>query len=109
MKINFNDLELQVLKNFQGGEKEFRAHMLVDEYNKIIKGKCVPGASIGLHTHLTSSEIIYILSGTAKFITDGVVEYVNPGECHYCKKGSTHTLINETNEDVVFFAVVPQQ
>ena len=109
MKINFDELDLQVLKNFQGGEKELLANMFVDDLNKILRGRVVKGASIGLHTHKTSSEIIFIVNGKAKFITDGVVEIVNQGECHYCKKGSSHTLINENEDDVVFFAVVANQ
>ena len=31
------------------------------------------------------------------------------GYCHYCKKGSSHTLVNDGEEELVFFAVVPQQ
>lgn len=109
MKINFDELDLQVINNFQGGKKEFRANIFTDDLNKIIKGRCIASSSIGLHTHNTSSEIIFITKGRAKFITDGVVEYVNANECHYCKKGSSHTLINETDEDIEFYAVVSQQ
>jgi len=109
MKIDFNKLENQKLESFQGGLKHFDANIYNDGMNKIIRGKLIPGASIGLHTHDSSSEIIFITKGCAKFITDDVVEFVNEGECHYCKKGSRHTLINETKEDIEFFAVVPQQ
>ena len=31
------------------------------------------------------------------------------GDCHYCPKGHTHSLINNSDEDLVFFAVVPVQ
>ncbi|MBR4955127.1 MAG: cupin domain-containing protein, partial [Clostridia bacterium] len=56
-----------------------------------------------------SSEMIFILSGEGQAITDGAAEKCTPGTCHYCPKGSTHTLINNGSEDLVFFAVVPQQ
>lgn len=109
MIIDFNQIEEQKLEGFQGGLKHFDAKIYNDGLNKIIKGRLICGASIGLHTHSTSSEIIFITKGCAKFVTDGVIEYVNERQCHYCKKGSNHTLINETNEDIEFFAVVPQQ
>ena len=36
-------------------------------------------------------------------------ERLAAGDCHYCPKGGFHTLINDGDEDLVFFAVVPQQ
>ncbi len=109
MKIVFDTMEETVLANFCGGEKEFRANMHIDENGKILRGRLVPGASIGLHTHDTSSEMIYYLSGQGKVICDGVEERVAAGDCHYCPKGSAHTMINDGDEDLVFFAVVPLQ
>ena len=66
MIINFNEIEETVIPNFNGGEKSVASHMFVDKNNKIMYGCLEPGASIGLHTHDTSSEIIYILNGTGK-------------------------------------------
>ncbi len=74
-----------------------------------MRGRLVPGASIGLHTHETSSEIIYILQGSGKVLYDGEYEPVRTGTCHYCPKGHAHSLINDGNEDLTFFAVVPAQ
>lgn len=107
MKLDFNNIELKILKNFNGGEKELQANMYVDDTNKIFRGKLIPGASIGMHTHEVNEEVIYILQGNAKFLYDDTVEYVKAGECHYCPKGHSHSFINETNEDIIFFAVVP--
>lgn len=108
MKIRFEDIKEEIIPNFRGGEKETIAKMFVDDNNRIMHGKLVPGASIGMHTHDTSSEIIYFLSGSGKTVTDGVEERYTVGECHYCPKGSTHTLINDSDEDLIFFAVIPQ-
>lgn len=107
MKLDFNNIELKILKNFNGGEKELQANMYVDDTNKIFRGKLIPGASIGMHTHEVNEEVIYILQGNAKFLYDDTVEYVKAGECHYCPKGHSHSFINETDEDIIFFAVVP--
>lgn len=107
MKINFNEIPVQNLKNFKGGEKELNARMYSDENNKIMSSYLVPGASIGMHQHVGNSEIIYFLKGTATIIFDGEKLTFKAGECHYCPEGSFHTMINECDENVEFFAVVP--
>ena len=109
MKIVFDAMPDTVLEKFCGGEKELRAKMFIDENGKILRGTLAPGASIGLHTHGTSSEMFYYLSGCGKVICDGKEERVFAGDCHYCPKGSAHTMINDGAEDLVFFAVVPLQ
>ena len=109
MRIIFDEMPLQHLPNFNGGEKELQANIFMDESNKILRAKLIPGASVGLHCHSTSSETIFFTSGRGKMITDGVEEPVMAGECQYCKKGQTHTLINDSDEDLCFYAVVPQQ
>ena len=109
MVIDFSKMEEKVLPHFMGGEGELRAHMRVDELGKILHGTLNPGCSIGLHTHDTSSEIIYVLKGTGKVICDGVEETVPAGMCHYCPKGHSHTFINDTDQPVEIFAVVPVQ
>ena len=109
MIIDFEQLESTVLKNFNGGEKELQAKMYVDDLNKILYGKLEPGASIGLHTHDTSSEIIYILEGKGKVLYNDDSEEVKAGQCHYCPKEHAHSLINNSDNDLIFFAVVPQQ
>lgn len=109
MVIKFDEIKETELKAFYGGEGALIANMYVDEKNKILRGKLVPGATIGLHRHIPSSEIIFILSGKGKAICDGVEEGISAGDCHYCPKGSEHTLINVGEEDLCFYAVVPQQ
>ena len=109
MLIDFSKMEEQVIPQFLGGEGTFHARMRVDELGKIMRGMLEPGASIGLHTHDTSSEIIYILSGTGKVLYDGAYETLSAGSCHYCPKGHSHSLMNDSNGNLEFFAVVPVQ
>ena len=109
MLINFDTMETKVIPHMRDGEKEVSAQMYTDPLGKIMRGHLIPGASIGLHTHETSSETIYVLSGTGKVLYDGAYEPVAPGSCHYCPKGHEHSLINDSGEDLVFFAVVPEQ
>lgn len=87
MLIDFQAMEETVIPNFLGGEGSIRAKMRVDELGKILHGELEPGSTIGLHTHETSSEIIYILSGTGKVKVEGGEEPLKAGDCHYCPKG----------------------
>lgn len=109
MIIDFTKMEETVLPAFKGGEKEMRAHMYVDESNRIMRCRLIPGASIGLHTHEESSEVLFILEGNGKAVYDGTEECVSAGMCHYCPKGHSHMLVNDMDADLIFYAVVPQQ
>ena len=109
MNIDFSEMELSVLPSFKGGEKELRAKMFFDGTNRIMKGLLIPGASIGMHTHEDSSEIIFITSGRGSVIMDGDSSPVYAGLCHYCPKGHTHSLVNDSDADLEFLAVVPIQ
>lgn len=109
MTIDYNKEEFVSLPHFKGGEKEMRAKMFFDGKNRIMHSYLIPGASIGLHRHETSSEIMFFVSGTGKAIIDGVEERVSPDMCHYCPKGCEHTLINDGTENLEFYAVVPEQ
>ena len=111
MKIDFKEIELKTLANFKGGEKEYRANMIDVDKQKIMKGLLIPGASIGFHKHDASSEVMFITKGCAKYITEDEngnknVEILKAGECHICRIGHSHTLINDTDEDLEFYAVV---
>lgn len=122
MIIDFKNMDVTVLPNFKGGEKEFAANMFFDGTNRIFKGRLVPGASIGMHTHDDSCEVIFILEGNGTVVEmgptrqDGVavqeetVKPVTAGDCLYCPKGHSHSLRNTAAEgDLVFYAVVPKQ
>ena len=109
MLIEFDKMEEQTIPHFQGGEGEFLTKMRVDELGKILRGRLEPGSTIGLHTHDASSEIIYILSGNGRVLYDGAYETVSAGSCHYCPKGHSHSLINDSDALLEFFAVVPVQ
>ena len=109
MRIDFDAMEETIIPHMRGGEKEVAARMYTDELGKIMRGRLIPGASIGLHTHEDSSEFIYLLSGRGKVLGAGVYEDLAPGGCRYCPKGHTHSLINDGTEPLEFFAVVPNQ
>ncbi len=109
MIIDFNTMDETRLHSFKGGEGDTVSRMFVNELGKIMLGRLAPGCTIGLHTHDTSSEIIYILSGKADFLYDGGTEEAGAGGCHYCPKGHSHSMRNFGTEDLLYFAVVPEQ
>ena len=109
MIIRFKDMEEVELRAFKGGMYALNAKMYTDARNKILRGRLIKGASVGMHRHEDSAEIIFIAQGQAKSICDGQEELLFVGDCHYCPKSGFHTLINDGDEDLIFFAVVPQQ
>ena len=114
MVINFSQIEETVFPNFKGGEKEFAANMFFDGTNRMFKGKLIPGATIGMHTHDDSCEVIFILEGRGVILEknpEGENEFfsVSAGDCLYCPKGGSHSLQNNSEADLVFYAVVPKQ
>lgn len=109
MLIDFNSMKEESFPNFKGGEKSLEAKMFFDGKNRIMKGTLVPGATIGFHQHETSSEIIFILEGNGKVLVEDGEEILSAGQCHYCKKGSSHSLVNCSDKNLVFYAVVPEQ
>ena len=116
MTIEFNKMDVTVLPNFKGGEKEFAANMFFDGTNRIFKGKLVPGATIGMHTHEDSCEVIFVLEGCGSIVEkepgakNETLSPVKAGDCLYCPKGHSHSLRNTAEDgDLVFYAVVPMQ
>lgn len=107
MLINFDQIPETVIPNMRGGEGQVASHMHVDEHNKIMKGLLAPGSTIGLHTHETDSEMIFILSGAGKVLCDGEYEPLAAGSVHYCPKGHEHSLINDGTEDLEILAMIP--
>lgn len=109
-------MQTTILPAFKGGEKEFSAKMFYDGTNRIFKGTLIPGASIGVHAHEDSCEMIFIISGKGTLLERGPEDTVEThtsvcaGECLYCPKGHTHSLMNTDPEnDLVFYAAVPAQ
>ena len=54
---------------------------------------------------------MFITKGCDKYICEDEkgnksIEILTEGDCHICKNGHSHTLINETDEDIEFYAVV---
>ena len=109
MLIDFSRMPVKTLDHFYGGDKEVQAKVYADGHNRILYGCLAPGASIGMHRHETSSEIVYVVSGHGRILFDDTSFPIGPGQCHYCPKGHSHSTVNDGEEELVCFTVVPEQ
>ncbi|MBE6601408.1 MAG: cupin domain-containing protein [Ruminococcaceae bacterium] len=107
--MKFDRVEELVLEHFKDGDGALRTRMVVNDANRFMRGCLKTGCSIGMHTHEDSCEILYVISGQGIALMDGKTEQLSAGDFHYCPKGHAHTLRNDEQEDLVFFAVIPQQ
>lgn len=108
MNINFEKIEEEVIPHFCGGEKEVYMKKYADGNNKIVKIRLLPGATIGMHTHEINSETIYVLKGQGRVLYDDASEDLSEGSCHYCPQGHAHSLINNSDDELIVFAVIPK-
>ncbi len=109
MILQFDEMKENVIPNFKGGEKEIKNRMYSDNTMKIMRATLEPGATIGYHTHETNSEIIFMLKGQGVVLYDDGKEVLTAGNCHFCPKGHSHSLRNESDQVIEFYAVVPEQ
>lgn len=107
--INFDKIDITELPEFNGGTGTVKGRIFQNEHMKIMKAELEKGCSIGFHTHLTSCEVVYVISGRAKCRIADQTEYVKEGECHYCPKGVSHSIANENDEPLIMLCVVPNQ
>nr|MBQ8253131.1 cupin domain-containing protein [Lachnospiraceae bacterium] len=109
MIIEFDKMEEKALPNFKGGEKQYDVKMFTEGNHKIMEGRLVPGASIGLHTHETDCEVIFLTEGNGKVVDDGKEYAVSAGMALFCPKDHSHTLMNNSDADLRFYAAVISQ
>jgi uncharacterized cupin superfamily protein len=84
MLIDFANIQEDVIPNMLGGQGDFCHKKFQDDAMKVMQGRLAPGASLGLHTHETNCEVIYIISGSGRVLCDGVYEDLPCGSTHYC-------------------------
>ena len=108
MIIDPKKIEEVAFHNFKGGKGDLFSRNYVDDKCKIMFSRLPAGSTSGLHTHEGNCEIVYVISGTPTFVYDGKTEDVQTGQVHYCPEGHNHYMENNTGEDVVYLAIVPE-
>lgn len=106
--IKFNEAEHVEIEKFNNGEGVFIADRYIDNNIKIMRVTLKKGSSIGLHSHNTNLEVIYVLEGKAVSTVEGVSEVVSKGEAIYMPNKGSHTIKNEFDSDLVMFCVIPE-
>lgn len=109
MRIDFNEIDAITIPGMNNGTGEMTAKMFMDERGKIIPTTIHPGGSIGEHTHPTSDDINYILSGTGIATCNGTEEPLATGVCHICHQGSKHSIANTGENDLVMLTIVVER
>ena len=110
MVFDFREIEPKKVEHMRDGEGHvFTRRVDLDDMGGIIINRIPPGCSIGLHQHTTNFEVCYIISGRAYEVTDEGRELLEPGMVAYCPFEGKHSLVNEFDEDFVFFGVLPNK
>ena len=109
MIINFDNLAPNVVENMRNGEGSVQLIKYADEVNSIVRITIKQNCSIGLHTHETDQEIIYVIKGKGICLEDGKEYELVPGLANYCAKGKNHSIRNPYEEDLELFAVITKQ
>lgn len=106
MLIEFDKLPEEIKTSFRGGTGAINLRMNQAEGFRFMLGRLEPNSSIGLHTHENDCEVCYFLSGQGKMHYQKTTQELRPGTCHFCPPGHSHSMVNDGNEDLVFFAAV---
>lgn len=66
-----------------------------------------PGSGLGYHQYIGTTETMYILKGTAKYVDeDGNETILNPGDVTFTDDGQGHSIYATGNEPLEFIALV---
>lgn len=69
--------------------------------------RIAPGNSIGYHQHVGNTEPYFILEGKGIFVdNDGSRTEVGPGDVCYINPGQSHAIENNSDEELVFMALI---
>ncbi|MDO5846524.1 MAG: cupin domain-containing protein [Methanocorpusculum sp.] len=109
MQIDFEKLPELKIQNMNGGTGTISARMFADANGKIMLSRIPAGASIGEHTHTTSSEVNYILQGNGVQVCGGEEEPLSAGGCWYCPQGQTHGIRNTGTDELILYTVVAEK
>lgn len=104
---------LEVRENMRGGTGKAHFEHIVSKEEMNGHGRLYarirlePGASIGFHEHIGDTEPYFILEGYGIFVdNDGTRTAVGPGDVCYIEVGQGHAIENNSEEDLVFMALI---
>jgi mannose-6-phosphate isomerase-like protein (cupin superfamily) len=62
------------------------------------------GAQIAPHSHESSTEYFYVVSGEGKFLDNTEWRHIVKGDAFRAPKGMTHSIRNDSNEVLILFS-----
>lgn len=106
------ETKIEKVENMCGGKGHVLIERLLDE--KQLNGKCRMYAHVviekdcelGYHEHHNETETYYILKGKGIYNDNGTPIEVKAGDTLFCKSGNGHALINTTDENLEFMALI---
>ena len=103
----------EIRKNMRGGNGEVLLEHIVSKEEMNGHGRLYaritlkPGCSIGFHEHIGDTEPYFILDGKGIFVdNDGSRTEVGPGDVCCIEVGQGHAIENNSDDDLVFMALI---
>lgn len=103
----------EIKKELRGGRGEVEIQHIVSKEELNGHGdmyalvRLKPGCSIGYHQHIGNTEPYFIIEGHGTFVdNDGSRIEVGPGDVCYIEVGQGHAMENNSDQDLVFMALI---
>ena len=105
--------DVKIIEGLRGGKGSVEIHHIVSAEELTGHGsmyamvRLKPGCSIGWHQHVGNTEPYFILEGKGTFVdNDGSRIEVGPGDVCCIEVGQSHAMENNSDQDLVFMALV---
>ena len=105
--------DVKIIEGLRGGKGSVEIHHIVsaEELNghgsMYAMVRLKPGCSIGWHHHVGNTEPYFILECNGTFVyNDGSRIEVGPGDVCCIEVGQSHAMENNSDQDLVFMALV---
>lgn len=93
VNMHLKDLGSQAMQN-----TNFRTEIATSEHTQMVIMSVNPGEDIGLETHHSEDQVLYLLSGNGKVLLNGQESDFNPGDCVLVPAGVEHNFTTVGNE-----------
>jgi len=105
--------KIEIKEGLRGGKGSIEFHHILEEKELLGHGRLFaklvikPNSSIGTHQHVKETEPYYILKGEGVFVdNDGTRTKVGPGDVCLIEVGQSHSIENNTQEDLELIALI---
>ncbi len=109
MLTKFENIQPVTVNNLRGGEGSctlYKLEFLPKQYKMFAKIIVHPNSSIGYHAHVGDEEIIFVLEGKGKVIVEEETKELLPGMINVCKENHYHSVINDSDKDLIILGIV---